>query len=599
MRKGTRIFLPFVGSGPPGAWTEWFGRADLGTARERGLTRPAAIRLPLLRLLGPVALKRVRERLLAPVVWLLIRPAFQPARLLIAPQDIRTADPIVASDIYAGFFAMGGKVVDAHGRSPFEIEPPSAGWAEALHGFGWLRHLRAADTSLARANAQALIGDWMAYARRRNAARVVWQTTVVARRLISWLSQSPVILDGAEGRFYRQFMRSVAVQATFLQRRLSGGLGGEARLLAALAVAEVALCFDESRPFRRGARTFLDELNRQILTDGGHISRDPALLVSLLLDLLPLRQAYAARGTEVPPPLLNAIDRMIPMLRLFRHGDGSLALFNGMGVTQPDALATILSYDDSRTLPLCNATRSGYQRIEGGPSILICDTGRPPPLAFSMRAHAGTLSFEFSSGLHRLIVNCGRAASGARAPVAAGRATAAHSTLVLADTSSSRILAESFAPSLEGALIDGPETVAVVRREEATGTVLEASHNGYAPFGFLHRRGLSLDASGRRLEGTDELVPSGRTVPAASVPFALRFHLHPLARPAVATGGRGIVITLGDGERWLFETDATALAIEPSIFFASAEGPRRTEQIVIEGHAPELTVVRWSLTRES
>ena len=41
-----------------------------------------------------------------------------PERLLIAPQDIRTSDPTLAADIYAGYFAFGGKIVNAHGRSP-------------------------------------------------------------------------------------------------------------------------------------------------------------------------------------------------------------------------------------------------------------------------------------------------------------------------------------------------------------------------------------------------------------------------------------------------------------------------------------------------
>src|SRR5580692_402937 len=53
----------------------------------------------------------------------------RPERLLIAPQDIRTSDPTLAADIYAGYFAFGGKIVNAHGRSPFELEPGSAAWA--------------------------------------------------------------------------------------------------------------------------------------------------------------------------------------------------------------------------------------------------------------------------------------------------------------------------------------------------------------------------------------------------------------------------------------------------------------------------------------
>ena len=47
-----------------------------------------------------------------------------PARLLIAPQDLRTADGTNAADIYAGRFVFAGQQIEANGRSPFEVEPP-------------------------------------------------------------------------------------------------------------------------------------------------------------------------------------------------------------------------------------------------------------------------------------------------------------------------------------------------------------------------------------------------------------------------------------------------------------------------------------------
>ena len=82
-------------------------------------------------------------------------------RLVIAPQNLRTADPTRASEIYAGQFALAGKVVICDGRSPFEMEPPSVEWAEALLTFSWLRHLRAAETAITRANARALVDEWI------------------------------------------------------------------------------------------------------------------------------------------------------------------------------------------------------------------------------------------------------------------------------------------------------------------------------------------------------------------------------------------------------------------------------------------------------
>ena len=82
-------------------------------------------------------------------------------RLIIAPHDLRTADATRAAEIYAGRFVFAGKIVNCHGRSIFDLEPPSEDWEVALLGFGWLRHLRAADTALTRANARSLVEDWI------------------------------------------------------------------------------------------------------------------------------------------------------------------------------------------------------------------------------------------------------------------------------------------------------------------------------------------------------------------------------------------------------------------------------------------------------
>ena len=54
---------------------------------------------------------------------------------------------------------------------------------------------------------------------------------------------------------------------------------------------------------RSAIKQLVAELERQILPDGGHISRNPGALIELLLDLLPLRQAFAARNIAPPPQL--------------------------------------------------------------------------------------------------------------------------------------------------------------------------------------------------------------------------------------------------------------------------------------------------------
>jgi len=554
-------------------------------------------RLRVVGLLAARAGLALRRSLGAPVraaIGLGRRP---PERLLIAPQDIRTSDPTLAADIYAGYFAFGGKIINAHGRSPFELEPVSAAWARALAGFGWLRHLRAADTAVARANARALVDDFLSLAGRPSQIPA-WEPEVAARRMLAFLSQSPVILDGADRPFYRRFMKGLGRTQLFLERQIAGGLAGESRLLAAIALAEFGLCVEGTRNLtRKGTKLLTEELDRQILPDGGHIGRNPEILLDLLPDLLPLRQAYAARGLHPPAQLLNAIDRMLPMLRLFRHGDGTLALFNGMGVTPPELLATILAYDDVRAQALTSARHSGYQRLQAEDAIVLIEAGRPPPQIFSNRAHAGCSSFEFSLGAQRLVINCGAPDANRAAAREAARMTAAHSTLVIDDTSSCRFaLHTGLQKWLGDQIVSGPDKVDVERLDQPSGTMVAVAHNGYeARFGLIHERRILLSKDGKTLTGTDHLRGAKPDEPVEGHPFALRFHIHPNVRLKRVREGRAVLCILPNGRRWLFETSAGQANIEESIFFAAPDGPRSCAQIAVHGETgPGGTGVEWS-----
>jgi uncharacterized heparinase superfamily protein len=522
-----------------------------------------------------------------------------PERLLIAPQDIRTGDPTSAADINAGYFAFGGKIVNARGRSPFEIEPSSDTWARTLAGFGWLRHLRAADTVAARDNARQLVDAFLVRMGKPSPIPA-WEPRVVARRTLAWLSQSPLILDGADRTFYRRFMHGLGRAQITLEHEIKAGLKGEPRLLAAITLSELALCAQGAVKLqRRSTKLLAEELERQILQDGGHISRNPQVLVDLLLILLPLRQVYAARNTPAPPQLLNAIDRMMPMLRLFRHGDGSLALFNGMGVTAPDTLATVLAYDDARIPAISSASFSGYHRLEAQGSLLIVDAGTPPPQDFSQEAHAGCLSFVFSSEAQHLVINCGAPDANREAARQAARTTAAHSTLTLDDTSSYRFNFQTDPnKSLDHRSLSGLDRITIERSELPTAVRLRVSHNGYqSRFGLIHERDLTLSKNGAKLEGQDRLRTPSSSKLREAYPYSIRFHIHPSVRLTPYSELRSIVCELPDATRWVFAAPEGSIQIAESVFFAAPDGPRRCEQIVISASTGETMKIDWSFQR--
>ncbi|WP_350335698.1 heparinase II/III family protein [Coralliovum pocilloporae] len=514
--------------------------------------------------------------------------------LLFAPQDLRTSDPTIAADIYSGRFALSGQVVETPGRSVFRINPPSPEWAQALHTFSWLRHLRSSDSALASTNAKALVMDWIET--HSTWSDQAWEPEATARRVIVWLSQSPMILKDADHATYSAFVKSVTRQVRYLRQIAGRSEPGLPRLKIAIALCFASLAISSQRKFIRSSQRRLDaELEKQILNDGGHVSRDPSALIDILADMLPLRQTYTAEGSGATDVMQRCIDRMIPMLRFFRHGDGNFAHFNGTGATQTDLIATILAYDDARGQPLSNATFSGYQRVTAGSACLIMDTGTPPPIQYSSLAHAGCLSFEFSSGRQQIIVNCGAPSHHNKDWQHIARSTAAHSTITVGDTSSCSFAS---APGLPGgntkAITSGPRNVPLGREDRQDRTIIRASHDGYSTrYNLTHDREITVDSSGQFLLARD-IIRRPKSEKSERTSFTARFHLHPAIKAARSEGGT-ILLTLPDGTGWQFTAENMDTMLEESVYLSGLTGPRRTMQIVINSTVGHETIIDWSL----
>ncbi len=57
--------------------------------------------------------------------------------------------------------------------------------------------------------------------------------------------------------------------------------------------------------------------------------------------------------------------------------------------------------------------------------------------------------------------------------------------------------------------------------------------------------------------------------------------------------GYGVLLLLPERELWTFNSYGDTVEIEESVYLSGSDGPRRTVQIVIYGHAREKPKVRW------
>lgn len=175
---------------------------------------------------------------------------------------------------------------------------------------------------------------------------------MTARRLIAWCAHQKLVFSGVDILWRSAVLHTMARQARHLQRTAAEAPDGEPRLIAAIGLALLGVILpDGAQRLRKGLELTAAELRRQILPDGGHISRNPEALLRILVDLMTLASALKMQGRAVPEQLQVAIDRMAPMLRFFRHGDGRLALFNGGGEAAEKTIDAALARDDAQGRP--------------------------------------------------------------------------------------------------------------------------------------------------------------------------------------------------------------------------------------------------------
>jgi uncharacterized heparinase superfamily protein len=279
-------------------------------------------------------------------------------------------------------------------------------------------------------------------------------------------------------------------------------------------------------------------------------------------------------------------------------GDGSLSSWQGCNPADPARLTALVEGCGLRARPLRQARGWGYHRLSALGTIVVLDGAPPPPAKMAPQASASTLAFEMSDGAQRLVINCG---GPGLVPTAlpdelagALRTTAAFSTLTLAETNSTSILAD-------GSLGKGVHDVNVERSEDNDSSRISATHDGYArAFHLLHKRSLMLGNDGKELRGADQLVPRGRRKSRKPIPYAVRFHLARGVEATITADGMGAILRSKGAPPWNFRCRGGMLAHEESIMIDGRGQAHSTTQLVILGEFSGIGgEVGWQFRRTS
>jgi len=523
-----------------------------------------------------------------------------PTRLALIPPDPWPGRTDYGQAMLSGIYTICGAPKHLGDRifSGYAERAP-AGWLRALHGFHWLRHLRACGGDQARRRAASGVMQWInTYPRWEPDA---WAMDATGARLSHWLSQYEFFAPGLSEDEQAALLESAAMQARHLIRNVGKNAGrydgpeGAGEVLAIKGWLLFALCTD-AHEFRLplALDTLAAVLREQIAGDGGHVTRNPEEHFGVLRDLIDIRAALVAAQQPVPVYLQDGIDRMVPALRLFRHADGGLATMNGSRVLDPLVIDTALAQADARGRPIKSLPQSGYERIAVGRTTIIVDTGSAATKPYDHNAHAGLFGFELSHGRERIIISCGHDA-GEGALFDPLRSTAASSTLVVADTNACEV-------QPGGGIGRSPTKLASLRESGSYGTRVIMNHNGWQErFNLIYDRTITVSDSGEAIFGEEKLTGT------AGHRFTVRFHLSPDVQVSPVQGGALIKPLSGTG--WRFQAQGAELDVEESIYLGDG-APRRCYQLVLKGETEDRSalalrgdrrtgaMIGWSLTRE-
>ena len=520
-----------------------------------------------------------------------------PLKLLGVPVDPIPGDRRVGEAMLAGTLLFQDEAIELE-TLDFSALDVSPAFADHLQSFAWLRDLAAAGPRQTVAPiAELVTRQWLAI-HGSHVTEAAWRPDLCGRRILLWSAHAPLILSSSDIVYRSAVLNGLARAARHLQRGADKAPQGLARIAAWAGViaagllipgGDLRLAFGEAGMGRALAQSLHE--------DGGLASRSPVAQLELIELLSQLRSVYAIRRKDPADPIAQALARAVPALLGVTLGDGGLSSWQSGAPIDAARIDAAVMASGVRTRPLRQARDWGYQRLGCGQTRIVLDAAPPPVTRLAAGGCASTLAFELSDGPNRLIVNCGGAGGAGRlAPefAAALRTTAAHSTLVLADTNSTAIHAD-------GSLGRGVAEVELDRQEGESGSRIEVSHDGYARRqGFIHRRQLLLSIDGRELRGEDVLLPSGRRRRSAQLPFAVRFHLAPGIEISTTADGLGALLRLPQGGLWQYRCRGGALAIEDSIWIDPTGRPRPTQQLVITGETPSGgATIGWLFKRAS
>lgn len=504
--------------------------------------------------------------------------------------DYRPRDSETVKEMMSGRYLFASRLVDTKGTSPFSVKIDHQNWRTELNNFSWLRHFRDVRDEGERRFARMLVIDWISRHRKFDAD--MWALGLTSQRILNWLRHLNLLVEDANPEQVKLITNILIAQVQSLKMRVRLARDPLDILLARIALAAIALCDGSPSDVVLSRLHRLEALlETHIDADGMHKSRNPATQLTLLTELVTLRQAVALLGYEDKTALASLVSRMQVMPAALTLGTGELGFFNGCG-QQPVDLVNALNAQSRQSLTT-HGVVGGYGVLREGKAVIVADSGLIPEMEFATDAHSGASSFEFSYGNELIVGNCGPSPAELKGTTNVFRLSFAHSCPTLDDKSAANVVQKGI---LAGRLLGSGDTPTIVA--DSQDIALRMTNPSYVKqFGVFAERWLTLMSDGNTLVGQDKFTFKGKR--RTNVLVSIRFHMGPNVDVMRESHEDIMRLKLPSGEIWSFLWEGATAELDDSVRQSSYFGFHQTRQIVLERTLESDAEIAWILTRSS
>jgi uncharacterized heparinase superfamily protein len=392
-----------------------------------------------------------------------------------------------------------------------------------------------------------------------------WESYPTSLRIVNWIKWH---LSG--NQLSTSALQSLFIQLRWLNKRLEYHLLGNHLFANAKALVFGGLFFEGKEAgdwLKKGFNILNRQIPEQILDDGGHFELSTmyqALVFEDLLDLINITKCFPHRLNNDQSKQVESwngvAEKMHFWLDTMCHPDGEISFFNDAAFDVAPNKSELDAYAN-RVLPTklkkCKYSEvylanSGYVKIIKNKSVAFLDVATVGADYLPGHAHADTLSFEWSVGEHRVIVNSGTSCYGVSQERLRQRATVAHNTVVVDRQNSSQVWG-----GFRVARRACPIELQVLQNEHNKATEVHCAHDGYF-------RLTGKPKHSRKWVMDEESFSIEDHVGEATNEAEARFHFHPdvqVFNDDYTTSG---IIKLQDGNSIEWQVIEGTVRLEPS-----------------------------------